>query len=337
MAKALRTAGSVLLSVFIGIIIAKAQTDPTLPYGWILRDPRVVPVLIAALIVCVLVFAGQFAPVATVYWKLFRSVVPLQAADGTPLPLMGLTIKSARWYCTVRGTEQDVTRALQGKVAGGYLKVHAHDNVLGDVCKLHGGTGDPKTLEVEFVYHSRATATHDEWLTIPCQEDRTRELLREIERRSSDVETHRIELLNCRHTAQEQAATAQKMSRDLQAERDSNEKLSAKVQDLQARIPVVEDPAKDIDPNTYQLLRNAFPQDWRQRLALKWIWQQSSCPLEQFRLTCENSGFADFEEKMVKPILGNRVLVDSDDKAAWIKTQEARKVLTQLFREFPLC
>lgn len=79
----------------------------------------------------------------------------------------GLVIKSAKWYCTLnRKASQDVTTAIQGMVQSDSLIVHAHDNVLGDVCKKHGGSGDPKTLEVDLVYRIHATATHDGWLTI---------------------------------------------------------------------------------------------------------------------------------------------------------------------------
>ncbi len=79
----------------------------------------------------------------------------------------GVTVESAKWYCTrVRKAQRDVTREIQGMVRENGLLVHAHDNVFGDICKDHDGSGDPKTLEIELTYHLHVTATHDGWINL---------------------------------------------------------------------------------------------------------------------------------------------------------------------------
>jgi hypothetical protein len=79
----------------------------------------------------------------------------------------GVTIDSAKWYCTRVGKAQrDVTRDIQGMIRENGLLVHAHDNVFGDICKDHNGFGDPKTLEVKLTYHLHVTATHDGWINL---------------------------------------------------------------------------------------------------------------------------------------------------------------------------
>ncbi len=79
---------------------------------------------------------------------------------------VGLHVESAKWYCTRVGTKADVTSLIQGLVRADSLLVHAHDNVLGDICKKHPGTGDPKTLEVNLIYRLHLTATHDGWISL---------------------------------------------------------------------------------------------------------------------------------------------------------------------------
>ena len=79
----------------------------------------------------------------------------------------GLRIESAKWYCArVPKAHRDVTRDVAGMVRENALLVHAHDSVFGDVCKRHGGDGDPKTLEIDISFHLHVTATHDGWINL---------------------------------------------------------------------------------------------------------------------------------------------------------------------------
>lgn len=63
--------GGVSLTVIFGIVIAKAQLDPTIWYGWILREPHVVPSLIVVTIICWLVALGQRERPRHFYWRVF--------------------------------------------------------------------------------------------------------------------------------------------------------------------------------------------------------------------------------------------------------------------------
>jgi hypothetical protein len=124
-----------------------------------------------------------------------------------------------------------------------------------------------------------------------------------------------------------------------------NDRLSQQVQELtgeceslRLRVPApAANELDSMDDNTYRLLRNEYPIVWQQRLALKWLWSQPSLELSQFRLMLENHGFANIETEIVQPILGNKALVESTDTKLWIKAGDARKVLSSLFRESPLC
>lgn len=113
--------------------------------------------------------------------------------------------------------------------------------------------------------------------------------------------------------------------------------LTSECDSLRLRIPAPVNELESIDDDTYRLLRNEYPIVWQQRLALKWLCSQPSIELSQFRLMLENHGFADVETAIVQPILANKALVDSTDAKLWIKSGDARKVLTALFRESPLC
>ena len=124
-----------------------------------------------------------------------------------------------------------------------------------------------------------------------------------------------------------------------------NERLNQRVMDLTSECDslrlLIPAPAANelegVDDNTYRLLRNEYPIVWQQRLALKWLWSQPSLELSQFRLMLENHGFANIETEIVQPILRNKALVESTDTKLWIKAGDARKVLSALFRESPLC
>ena len=48
-------------------------------------------------------------------------------------------------------------------------------------------------------------------------------------------------------------------------------------------------------------------------------------------------GFFDPDPEIVRPLVGNRALVDSDGTAMWIKSSEVRRILARLFKETPLC
>lgn len=113
--------------------------------------------------------------------------------------------------------------------------------------------------------------------------------------------------------------------------------LTSECNNLRLRIPAPVNELEGVDDDTYRLLRNEYPIVWSQRLALKWLCSQPSIELSQYRLMLENHGFANVETAIVQPILANKALVDSTDTKLWIKSGDARKVLTALFRESPLC
>ena len=113
--------------------------------------------------------------------------------------------------------------------------------------------------------------------------------------------------------------------------------LAEECDDLRLRVSAPVNELEGIGDDTYRLLRSEYPHVWQQRLALKWLCSQPSMELSYFRLMLENHGFADVETAIVKPILANKVFVESTETRLWIKSGDARKVLASLFRESPLC
>jgi hypothetical protein len=117
--------------------------------------------------------AAFFVSGAIAFWD----QMPKRRHVRSVIPHSGLRIESARWYCTIfPEANKAVTDTVQGKVVGGSLRLHAHDSVLGDVCELHAGRhGHPKTLELDLIYRSHVTATHDEVLSISCSAESKKE------------------------------------------------------------------------------------------------------------------------------------------------------------------
>lgn len=84
----------------------------------------------------------------------------------------GLTIQSARWYCTAFPENfEDITDRLQRQAIGKHsLRIRAHQDAgWGDVCARHGGQGHHKGLDVEFCYRGSVSIPYDKEQVIPPQ------------------------------------------------------------------------------------------------------------------------------------------------------------------------
>jgi len=85
----------------LAIIIQKADHVPGIWYAWLLDDPHVVPSLLAACFFCFLVWAGQFKQPASIYWRIFSTVIP----DGHHEELVRVREESAREHDQARRDE----------------------------------------------------------------------------------------------------------------------------------------------------------------------------------------------------------------------------------------
>jgi hypothetical protein len=65
-----------ILTLASAIIIAKAQSQPKIWYGWILTDPRVVPGLLVLSALLFLLALGQNSRIASLYWSIFSRLIP---------------------------------------------------------------------------------------------------------------------------------------------------------------------------------------------------------------------------------------------------------------------
>lgn len=63
----------------IAILVAKAQQDPRGLWGFLLKDPHVVPLLFLWATLCFLVGLGQWKKIRDWYWSVFAWLFP---ADG---------------------------------------------------------------------------------------------------------------------------------------------------------------------------------------------------------------------------------------------------------------
>jgi hypothetical protein len=70
----------VILTILVSIIIAKSQQDSQGPYGWVLKDPHVLPALWSVAGLLALIGIGQQRWAKRVYWKTFIWLFPPDGA-----------------------------------------------------------------------------------------------------------------------------------------------------------------------------------------------------------------------------------------------------------------
>jgi hypothetical protein len=155
---------SAALAIVLAVVVAKAQVEPYGFWGWLLRDPHVVPGLFSVSALCCVVALGQLERVRRFYWavfsKLFGDRIDSKGARSE------LKILKADWG---NNTSRESVMGILNSKARNALTFYVNPDAFSGLDPAPGD--DDKYVEVVYSFAGRANGAvrrrQRDWIVLP--------------------------------------------------------------------------------------------------------------------------------------------------------------------------